>query len=106
MAPESYELKNELVARLADRYDYDPWRVWIFDMQRASLRLPNPPRDLLPPDLSSCYRFATLVLQGNGFTFTTSETSSSGDAHRPDRNALPPLGGTLREREERRHPHL
>jgi Radical SAM superfamily len=77
MATEPYDIKSELIARLADQYDYDPWRVWIFDMQRASLRLPNPPPDLLPSDLSLRYRFATLVLQGNGFTFTTSETSSS-----------------------------
>jgi radical SAM family protein len=76
IATESYAVKHEVVARLADRYDYDPWRVWILDMQRASLRLPDPPRDLLPADLRDRYRFATLVLQGNGFTFTTSETSS------------------------------
>ena len=77
IATEAYDVKNGLIARLAERYNYDPWRVRILDMQRASLCLPNPPSQLLPPDLSSRYRFATLVLQGNGFTFTTSETSSS-----------------------------
>ena len=75
IAPEMFEIKEKEIAELADRYDYDPWRVRIFDMQRQSVVLKNPPPAMLPPELRSRFKFATLTMQANGFTFTTSETS-------------------------------
>jgi hypothetical protein len=45
-------------------------------MQRASVHSSNPPIELLPGELSDDFKFATLVMQGNGFSFTTSENTS------------------------------
>lgn len=79
LVTESYSEKEELIHRLADKYTYEPWRVRSFDMQRASVILKSPPVELLPEDLKNNFQFATLIMQGNGFTFTTSETSSIHD---------------------------
>jgi hypothetical protein len=80
IAPESPLVKKQLIETLSQKYAYQSWRVRIFDMQRASLRLVNPPKALLPEELRSCFQFATLTLQANGFAFTTSETSPNGHA--------------------------
>lgn len=75
LASDSFAIKAEQLAEMAERYAYDPWRVRIFDMQRESVRLINPPQELLPDELRERFRFATLTMQANGFTFTTSEPS-------------------------------
>ena len=73
---EDYNTKQDLITDLSAKYNYEPWRVRIFDMQRASVQLPNPPKDMLPEELQDNFQHATMIMQGNGFTFTTSETSS------------------------------
>jgi len=73
---EPYSMKERLIHDLSTAYDYEPWRVRIFDMQRASVQLPLPPIELVPEDLREKFQHATIIMQGNGFTFTSSETSS------------------------------
>lgn len=73
---EDYKAKQESIAKLSDRYNYEPWRIRLFDMQRASVQLTNPPHSMLSDELRANFLYATLILQGNGFTFTTSEISS------------------------------
>lgn len=75
------------IRKLAAEYDYEPWRVRAFDLQREGVHLRNPPESLLPEDLRRRFLAATLVLQANGFTFTASETSSVGQIETPYRAA-------------------
>ncbi len=73
-----FTANNQLIEELAHKYAFHPWQVRLFDMQRSSLRLVNPPDVLLPDELKVHFQYATLTLQANGFTFTASETSPNG----------------------------
>ena len=85
MATEADAAKTELIHELARKYRYDPWRIRIFDMQRAAVHLENPPPELLPADLRARFFTATTVWQANGFAFTSSEASSVGQIATPYR---------------------
>jgi len=70
---ESFDQSSEQIAALALQYGYDAWRVRGFDIQHASAHLVNPPKEFLPMN------FATLIMQGNRYTFTSSEKPSLAD---------------------------
>ncbi len=74
---EDYQTKQRQVEDLSRTYDIEPQKVWVIDMQRASVNLRDPPRELLPKDLKNKFQFATLVMESKGVKFTTSETSVS-----------------------------
>ncbi len=75
---DSYAEINRQILELADAYRYEPWRVRIIDMQRASVQFPNPPVAIVPKCSNTDINYFTLVMQANGFTFTTSELTSIG----------------------------
>ncbi len=76
VADESFHTKQDLVARLADKYGYSEQKVRFLDMERSSVHLRNPPPGMVPPELQRKFKHATLVLQGDGYTFTTNETTA------------------------------
>lgn len=93
IATEAHEAKTELIQELARKHRYDPWRIRIFDVQRAGVHLENPPPELLPADLRARFFTATTVWQANGFAFTSSETSSVGQVATPYRAVAAPCHG-------------
>jgi len=74
IATESFEQSAANIEECATKYGYDTWRVRVMDAQRASVHFVNS-IDMTASQLNS----ATLLLQANGYSFSTAHNASLAD---------------------------
>ena len=74
---ENIEEYYKNIKELSEKYNYTEWQIIVMDMQRNGIYLENPPSKLIPNEIKDNFQNATLIIQGNGFTFTTAEDKTS-----------------------------